>query len=193
MPRESCRSVNKHLKAILHSSWGSLHQSFSCCLVTCSRIVFSHFQFGNLSQPKYQVITLKTYQCWTVYSVIADLKCWETLSERISRNPSSSSNELSVWFSSVTQSCLTLWPHEQQHARPPCPSPTPGVYPNPCPLSQRCHPTISSSVIPFSSCPHLSQHQGLFKWVSSLHEVAKILEFQLQHQSLQWTPRTDFL
>ena len=47
----------------------------------------------------------------------------------------------------------SLWPHEPQHVRPPCPSPTPGVYPNPCPLSQWCHPTISSSVVPFSSCP----------------------------------------
>ena len=43
----------------------------------------------------------------------------------------------------------SLWRHGLQHARPPCPSPTPGVYPNPCPLSQWCHPTISSSVIPF--------------------------------------------
>ena len=47
----------------------------------------------------------------------------------------------------------SLWPHEPQHARPPCPSPTPGVYPNWCPPSQWCHPTISSSVIPFFSCP----------------------------------------
>ena len=47
----------------------------------------------------------------------------------------------------------SLWPHELQHARPPCPSPTPGVHPNPCPLSWWCHPTISSSVVPFSSCP----------------------------------------
>ena len=46
----------------------------------------------------------------------------------------------------------SLRPHELQHARPPCPSPTPGVYPNSCPLSQWCHPTISSSVVPFSSC-----------------------------------------
>jgi len=45
----------------------------------------------------------------------------------------------------------SLWPHEPQHASPPCPSPTPGVHPNPCPLSQWCHPTISSSVVPFSS------------------------------------------
>ena len=44
-------------------------------------------------------------------------------------------------------------PHESQHARPPCPSPTPGVHSNLCPLSRWCHPTISSSVIPFSSCP----------------------------------------
>ena len=47
----------------------------------------------------------------------------------------------------------SLQPHGLQHASPPCPSPTPGVYPNSCPLSQWCHPTISSSVIPFSSCP----------------------------------------
>ena len=47
----------------------------------------------------------------------------------------------------------SLQPHEPQHARPPYPSPTPGVYPNSCPLSQWCHPTISSSVIPFCSCP----------------------------------------
>ena len=44
----------------------------------------------------------------------------------------------------------SLWPHGLQHARPPCPSPTPGVYSNSCPLSRWCHPTISSSVIPFS-------------------------------------------
>ena len=47
----------------------------------------------------------------------------------------------------------SLWPHESQHARPPCPSPTPGVHPNSCPSSWWCYPAISSSVIPFSSCP----------------------------------------
>ena len=56
-------------------------------------------------------------------------------------------------FSSVAQSCLTLLrPHGLQHARPPCPLPTLGVYANSCLLNRRCHPTISSSVIPFSSC-----------------------------------------
>ena len=47
----------------------------------------------------------------------------------------------------------SLWPHESQHARPPCPSPTPGVHWDSCPSSQRCHPAISFSVVPFSSCP----------------------------------------
>ena len=73
----------------------------------------------------------------------------------------------------------SLWSHELQHARPPCPSPTPRVYSNSCPSSQWCHPAISSSVIPFSSCPNPSQHQGLSQWVNCLHEVANVLEFQL--------------
>ena len=47
----------------------------------------------------------------------------------------------------------SLRPHELQHARPPCLSPTPGVHPNSCPSSRWCHPAISSSVVPFSSCP----------------------------------------
>ena len=97
-------------------------------------------------------------------------------------------------FSSVQFSCSvlsnSLRPHESKHARPPCPSPTPRVHANSCPLSRWCHPAISSSVVPLSSCP---QHQGLFQWVNSLHEVAKVLEFQLQHQPFQWIFRTDFL
>ena len=60
-------------------------------------------------------------------------------------------------FSSVQFSCSvmsdSLWPQELQHTRPPCPSPTPRVHPNSCPLSRWCHPAISSSVVPFSSCP----------------------------------------
>ena len=67
-----------------------------------------------------------------------------------------------VQFSSVAQSCLTLWPHEPQHARPPCPSPTPEVHPNPCPLSQWWNPTISSPVVPFSSCPQSLPASGSF-------------------------------
>ena len=58
---------------------------------------------------------------------------------------------VSVQFSSVAQSCLALC-DLMNRSRPPCPSPTPGVHPNPCPSSRWCHPTISSSVVPFSSC-----------------------------------------
>ena len=157
----------------------------------------------------------------------------------------------------------SLWPHTLQQARPPCPSPTPGVYSNSCPLSWWCHPTILSFVVPFSShfqslpasrwrvkslsrvwlfatpwtvayqaspsmgfsrqeywsglpfpspgdlpdpgiepgSPALKadalsseppgKSQGLFKRVSSSHQVAKVLE--LQHQSFQWIFRIDFL
>ena len=98
-----------------------------------------------------------------------------------------------VQFNSVAQSCPTLRPHEPQHTRPPCPSPTPGVYSNSCSSSWWCHSAISSSVVPFSSYLQRSQHQVLFQWVNSSREVAKVLEFQLQHQSFQWTPRIDFL
>ena len=86
-----------------------------------------------------------------------------------------------------------LWPQEQQHTRPQGPSPSPRVQPNPCPLSGWCYWTISSFVISFSSCPNPSQHQGLFKWVSSSHQLAKVLKFQHQHQSFQWTPKTELL
>ena len=68
----------------------------------------------------------------------------------------------SVQFSSVAQLCLTLQPHGLQHARPACPSPTPGVYTHSCPLSRWCHPTISSSVVPFSSCPQSLPASGSF-------------------------------
>ena len=102
-----------------------------------------------------------------------------------------------IQFSSVqfSRSVVSdsLRPRELQHARPPCPSPTPRIYSNSCPSSRWCHPAISSSVIPSPPASNPSQHQSLFQWVNSSHEVAKVLESQLQHQSCQWTPRTDLL
>ena len=68
----------------------------------------------------------------------------------------------SVQFSSVAQSCLTLWSNGMQHARPPCPSPTPRVYSNSCLLSRWCHPAISFSVIPFSLCLQTFPASGSF-------------------------------
>ena len=68
----------------------------------------------------------------------------------------------SVQFSRSVMS-NSLQSHRLQHARPPCPSPTPGVYSNSCPSSRCCHPTISSSVIPFSSCPQSFPASGSFQ------------------------------
>ena len=69
-------------------------------------------------------------------------------------------------ISSVQFSCSvvsdSLWPPEPQHDRPPCPSPTPGVHPNTCPSSRWCHPTITSSVVPFASCPQCFPASGSF-------------------------------
>ena len=87
----------------------------------------------------------------------------------------------------------SLGPKELQHTRPPCPSPTPGVHSDSRPSSQRCHPAISSSVFPFSSGPQSLPASGFFQWINSSHDVAKVLEFQLQHHSLQRNPRADLL
>ena len=87
----------------------------------------------------------------------------------------------------------SLWPHESQHARPPCPSPTPGVRSNSCSSSQWCHPAISSSVVPFSSCPQtlpasesfpMSQ---LFVWGAQSTGVSALASF-LPKKSQGWSP-----
>ena len=91
-----------------------------------------------------------------------------------------------VQFSSVAQSCPTLWPHESQHARPPCPSPTPGVYSNSWPMSRWCHPAISSSVTPFSSCPQPLPPSGsfpmsqLFAWLAASIWQANVEQTMVQ-------------
>ena len=101
-------------------------------------------------------------------------------------------------FSSVAQLCLTLCdPHGSQQARPPCPSPTPGVYPNSCPSSWWSYPTISSSVIPFSSCPQsfpASESFQMSQFVASggqsigVSAPASVLPMNIQDWSpLGWT------
>ena len=82
----------------------------------------------------------------------------------------------------------SLRPHELQHARLFCPLPSPWVCSYSCPLNQWCHPTISSSVAPISCYPatlNLSQHQGLFQWVSSLHQVTKVFQVFI-HKDIKW-------
>ena len=80
--------------------------------------------------------------------------------------------DLLLLFSSSVMSYS--WPRGLQHARLSCPSQSPRVWSDSCPLSWWCHPTISSSVVPFSSCLNLSQHQGLFRWVNSSCQVANV-------------------
>ena len=98
----------------------------------------------------------------------------------------------SVQFSSVVQLCPILWPHESKLARPPCPSPTPGVHSNSCPLSQWCHPTISSSVILLSVFPSFrvfsSESVICIRWpkfwsfsfsISSSNEYSRLISFRM--------------
>ena len=102
---------------------------------------------------------------------------------------------LVVYKSTVVQ----LLSHVHPFATPwaaaclPCPSLSPRVCSNSCPLRQWCHPTISSYIAPFSPCPQSFPASGYCQWVSSLHQVAKVLELQLHHLFFQWIFRVDFL
>ena len=102
-----------------------------------------------------------------------------------------------IQFSSVqfSRSVVSdsLWPHESQHTRPPCPSPTPGVHLDACPSSQWCHPAISSSVVPFSSCPQSLagsesfQMSQLFAWGGLGTGVSALASF-LPKNTQGWSP-----
>ena len=120
-------------------------------------------QLGNITIKWFmQVFVYKSYLYIIVHCVcnsITSKKC------------------VSVQFSHSVMSD-SLWPHRLQHARLCCPLPTPGACSNSCPSSWWCHLTISSSVVPFFPAFNLFQQQGLFQWVSSLHQVAKVLEPQ---------------
>ena len=111
---------------------------------------------------------------------------------RLHRKPNRMNKFSSVHFSPSVLS-HSLRPHELQHTRPPCPSPTPKVYSNSCPSSRWCHPAISSSVIPFSSCPQslpasesfpMSQ---LFVWDGQSTAVSALVSF-LPKKSQGWSP-----
>ena len=97
-------------------------------------------------------------------------------------------------FSSVAHLCSTLC-DPMNHSTPGLPvlSPSPGVHSHSHALSWWCHPTSHPLSSPFPPAPNPSQHQSLFQWVNSSHKVAKVSEFLPQHQSFQWTPRTDLL
>ena len=125
----------------------------------------------------------------TITEIIGD---YFTEEDRTRRQEAGTRRLSSVQFSCSVVSA-SLRPHEPQHTRLPCPSPTPGV-------SQTHVHWVGDAIQPSHSlsspsppAPNPSHHQSLFQWVSSSHEMARVLEFQLQHQSFQGTPRTDFL
>ena len=120
----------------------------------------SHGQRSLVGYGPWGCKELDTTEWLTHFRFISDMFC---ISDQISRSVVSDS----------------LQPHESQHARPPSPSPTPGVHWDSRPSSQWCHLAISSSVIPFSSCPQSLPASESFPMSQSSHEVAKVLEFQL--------------
>ena len=150
------------------------------------KIYHFHIKYGpQFSCMKYRKSTTCIYKIWTsvfIYEIqkipFSEMKyALQIRSDKISRSIVSDS----------------LRPHESQHARPPCPSPTPGVHSDSCPSSQWCHPAISSSVVPFSSCPQslpgsesfpMSQ---LFTWGGQSTGVSALASF-LPKKSQGWSP-----
>ena len=142
------------------------------------------------------VLPSKQLSCLLEWSEAVILELWNLAEHAASRGElQEESGKFWWWLFLLTCSVVydSLWLHGLQLTRLLWPSLSPGVYSNSCPLSQWCHPTISSSVIPFIiplSPPALNlfQHPGIFQLVSCSNQVAKVLEFQLQHHSFQWFP-----
>ena len=191
---------------------GLVHDFISCALWKWKCLyIFVYFLF-SLFLPIFCVIFLNSLIYLTVLGLsfgifscgmhsfscdMWDLVPWPGIKPRHPALEAQSSSHCSVQFSrSVVSDCLQ--PHEPQHSRHPCPSPTPRVYPNSRPLSRWCHPTISSSVVPFSSFPQSFPASGSFQmsqlfasggqsieWVSA---SASVLPINTQDWSpLGWT------
>jgi len=130
----------------------------------------SHRQIlGHKTSIKLLNMTQKSHSRWTQknWKHMLSQRCVLRIHNNIIHhgqkwNNQKSTNDRSVLFSSAAQSCPTLQPHGLQHSRPPCPSPAPKSCSNSCPLSRWCHPTISSSVTPFSSCLQSCPASGSF-------------------------------
>ena len=134
---------------------------------------------------------------YSLEGLMLNLKCKFTLFSSSKHSHNSAKSMIpkikpSVQFSLSVMSD-SLWPHESQHARPPCPSPSPGVHWDSCPSSQWCHPAISSSVVPFSSCPQSLPASGSFPmsqllaWGVQSTAVSALASF-LPKKSQGWSP-----
>ena len=159
---------------------------------------------GDLSDPRIKPRSLpspalvgRLFTSWAIRKALYEVVCHPFRNHWI--KPVKPSNLLSsIFFFNISQFSRSvisdsLQPHESQHARPPCPSATPGVHSNSCPSSQWCHPAISSSVVPFSSCPQslpasesfpMSQ---LFPWGGQSTGASALAPF-LPKNNQGWSP-----
>ena len=139
----------------------------------------------------YWIIHTCCYKC-----IVSSIDKWTKIKKKITEKKIILKYEAFINLSDqISHSVVSdfLPPHESQHARPPCPSPTPGIHPDSYPSSQWCHPAISSSVVPFSSCPQshpasesfpMSQ---LFTWGGQSTGVSALASF-LPKKSQGWSP-----
>ena len=150
-----------------------------CCLVNSMGIGAWQFIVYGATKNQTQLCTYTHTQTHTCTHTGYSYVLWQVPSVQSSHSVLSDS----------------LWPHESQHARPPCPSPTPWVYSNSCPSSWWCHPAISSTAVPFSSCPQSLSTSGtfpmsqLFTWGGQSIGVsasASVLPMNTQDWSLGW-------
>ena len=180
-----CSANNTKLKGLFHRN-STYFQSNYHVSVPCIVLIKKFTQFS----VKRCIFHIHQELYWTMYS-LTEWTFWQT-------------QYINQWvyvFSSVQFSHSvvsdTLRPHGPQHARPPCPSPTPGVHSNSCPSSRWCHPAISSSIVPFSSCPQsLPASESfpmnqLFTWggqSTGVSALASVLPMNTQDWSpLGWT------
>ena len=152
----------------------------SCCFAC--HILFTHLQNGYNQREIQTILVLILNKIERgMYMMEQMWGYWKEVTYKEKRNQNSHKSRST--FSSVQFICSvvsdSLQPHESQHSRPPCPSPSPWVHSDSHPSSPWCHPAISSSVVPSPPAPNPSQHQSLFQWVNPSHEVAKVLELQL--------------
>ena len=166
-----------------NKSWQKIKRSHNEGPVSLSRFLCTHTLFSTEIWPKNSMLLIHMHICilhlrivflsgnlWSLH--------WVQLPRKVSLIPFSPNriNYFSVLFLCLVFIAISasvqfshsdvsnsLWPHGLQHTRLPCPSPTPGACSNSCPSSQWCHPTISSSVIPFSSCPQSFPASGSFQ------------------------------
>ena len=174
-----------------------MKQQAILCLFTDWTCASSSGVFPSRHQPSHaylsRISTFTPIQAYSISSIRMYISiCGRPASFETENKCCRQSQFSSVQFSFSFVS-NSLRPHGLQHARLSCPSLSPRACSNSCPLSQWCHPIISSSVALFSFCLQSFPASGLFQWVGSLHQVAKVLELQFQHQSFQWLIRVDFL